>query len=120
MNRCITMTVLALAAALALDSCGGGESAAPQDPVYRIQGAWVSADGERVSTFHRSGEFTQEYQRETYYSLWEIQGDSVKFMGTSSTNPNYQADPNYVGYAPFSFDADGNLILDGTKYTRQE
>ena len=118
MSRYCIAVVLA-AVLVTICSCGGG-SAAPQEPVYQIQGAWVSADGERVSTFNRSGEFTQVYQDETYYSLWEIQGDSVKFMGTSSTNPNYAADPGYVGFAPFSFDADGNLILDGTKYTRQE
>lgn len=115
LSRCGILALLS-AAVLVTFSCG---PTPPPDPLIRIQGTWVSEDGERISTFSRSGEFTQVYEDETYYSLWEIQGDSLKFMGTSSSNPYYQADPAYVGYAPFSFDADGNLILDGTKYTRQ-
>jgi hypothetical protein len=115
MHRQMVAIVL-VTSALAVCSCGSRQP----EPATRILGSWVSDDG-RVSTFSANGEFAQLYQENTYYSHWEtISSDTLKFTGRSSTNQYAQQDPDYVGYCAFSFDSDGNLILDGKLYARQE
>ena len=111
-------SVLLIAGLAALCSCG--RQGSTLDPGNRILGTWVSEDGLKITTFQESGEYSQVFNDETYYSFWEIQGDSVRFTGMSSTNTALEADPNYVGFSSYSFDIDGNLILDGRTFTRQQ
>lgn len=103
--------VLLLAGLAAVCSCG--RSGSTLDPENRILGTWASEDGQRIFTFMESGEYSQIFNGETYYSMWAIQGDSVRFTGLSSTNTAFEADPYYVGFSAYSFDIDGNLVLDG-------
>ena len=100
--------------------CSCGRQGSTLDPENRILGTWVSEDGQRVTTFQESGEYSQVFNNETYYSMWSIQGDSVRYTGMSSTNTAFEADPNYVGFSSFSFDIDGNLVLDGRTLIRQQ
>ena len=110
--------VLLLAGLAAVCSCG--RSGSTLDPENRILGTWVSEDGQRVTTFQESGEYSQVFNDETYYSMWSIQGDSVRYTGMSSTNTAFEADPYYVGFSSYSFDIDGNLVLDGRTLIRQQ
>ncbi len=112
------VAILLTAAALAISSCG--RSGSTLDPENRILGTWVSEDGQRISTFLESGEYSQVFNGETYYSMWSIQGDSVRYTGMSSTNTASEADPYYVGFSAYSFDIDGNLVLDGRTFARRQ
>lgn len=110
--------VLLMAGFVAVCSCG--RSGSTLDPGNRILGTWVSEDGLKISTFQESGEYSQVFNGETYYSMWSIHGDSVRFTGMSSTNTAFEADPYYIGFSAYSFDIDGNLVLDGRTFARQE